>query len=210
MELSILIPTVSSRTSLLGRLLATLEPQIYKDEVEVIVHTGDDIGVGDKCNRMFQEARGRLVVSIDDDDNVTGDYCKTILSASSTSSHTTDFIGYRTAYSRNGIYQYDIYQDARPSHLDDTHRHVSLKNPIARDIAKQFEFTNQVGGDAIWCEQVRESGLIKNPVFIDKALYLYDFWDAGTIGPVPGHPNHANQRDVGARNYDKEKFRWIN
>jgi hypothetical protein len=49
---------------------------------------------------------------------------------------------------------------------------------------------------------------VKSTVEIRGVPYIYDFWNKGTVGTVPGHKNAENQRDVGDHPYDREKFTW--
>jgi glycosyltransferase involved in cell wall biosynthesis len=201
--LSILIPTVSVRASLLSRLLARLEPQL-NDRVEVIVHDSEGFGVGTKCNVMFHAAKGDYVISIDDDDMVPEDYVEKILAAVG-----PDFIGYKLMYQRNGQDQYEIIHDVAAFPRSEYVRGVSLKCPIKRDIAITTHFDDGWGGDMRWCQAIEETKLIKTSTFIDEILYIYDFWDTGTLGPMPTGPNRENQRDVGLHKFTREKFIWL-
>jgi hypothetical protein len=83
MDLSILIATVPQRKIHLNRLLYTLQNQIVgnnlQDKIEVIVYKDNfEKSLGEKRNILIQESLGKYVVSIDDDDMVSEDYCKNI------------------------------------------------------------------------------------------------------------------------------------
>jgi hypothetical protein len=209
-ELSILIPTVSSRRSLLSRLLWTLEPQVrmFAGQVEVLVHADDRVGVGTKCDEMFHNAQGRFVVSVDDDDLVTPDYVSAVMEGIWRQT-VPDFVGYRILYTRDGVYQAEIVHDpARgQNHSGTWLRHISLKCPIRRDLVLSApQFTDRPGGDFRWLEGLIRVHPVWDTVFIDRCLYHYDFWDGHTLGPAPG--SAAPQRDVGLYPYDTALFRW--
>ena len=74
MKLSILIPSLASRSDSLARLLAILSPQI-QDGVEIIVSMDNGAQtIGAKRNRLVESARGQYVCFVDDDDEVSDDY----------------------------------------------------------------------------------------------------------------------------------------
>jgi hypothetical protein len=214
-DLSILIPTMPGRESLLSRLLWTLERQRrhweVEDQIEVIVHTSPDKGVGTKCNEMLAVARGRMSVSIDDDDLVASDYLMWLDSTLRESE--IDFIGYRILYTLNGRYQYEIEHDAlnglEGNRSGTSRRAVTLKCPVRTEIARQFPFSDSVGGDFAWCEAVLKSDLVKEAEYIDQALYYYDFWDRHTLGPNPETAAGVPARDVGMWPFEEGKFKWM-
>jgi len=83
MDLSILIATVPPRNKYLNRLLVNLQKQIVEnkleDRIEILIYEDDfEKVLGEKKNTLYQSARGKYVVSIDDDDDVSDDYCKLI------------------------------------------------------------------------------------------------------------------------------------
>ena len=83
MDLSILIATVPPRKKYLNKLLFKLQNQIMdnnlQDKIEIIVYEDDfEISLGEKKNKLYHSAKGKYVVSIDDDDDISDDYCKLI------------------------------------------------------------------------------------------------------------------------------------
>lgn len=83
MDLSILIATVPPRNKYLNRLLVNLQKQIVEnkleDRIEILIYEDDfEKVLGEKKNTLYQSARGKYVVSIDDDDMVDVDYCRLI------------------------------------------------------------------------------------------------------------------------------------
>ena len=105
MDLSILIATVPPRKKYLNRLLTSLQNQIVEnnlqDKIEVIVYKDDfETVIGYKKNKLYASAKGKYVVSIDDDDMVSDDYCKTLIDV--IENNDVDQISFTHAYYHNG------------------------------------------------------------------------------------------------------------
>ena len=82
-NLSILIPTVPTREKYLNRLLYNLEKQILEnnleDKIEIIIYKDNfEHSLGNKRNRLLELAKGKYSVIVDDDDQVSNNYCKLI------------------------------------------------------------------------------------------------------------------------------------
>ena len=104
MDLSILIATVPPRRKYLNRLLANLQNQIVKnnlqDKIEVIIYEDDfENVIGYKKNKLYESAKGKYVVSIDDDDDVSEDYCASIIEV--IENNDVDQISFTHAYYHN-------------------------------------------------------------------------------------------------------------
>ncbi len=81
--LSVLITTIASRRAQLDRLLDHLYAQIAQDasrEVEVLVEPGETLAIGAKRQALLGRARGHFVAFVDDDDFVSHDYVRRIVS----------------------------------------------------------------------------------------------------------------------------------
>jgi hypothetical protein len=201
-ELSILIPTVSARASLLSRLLWTLQPQLSPD-VEVLIVR--DRPMGEAFNKLFAEAQGRLGVIVDDDDLVTPEYVQTVVE----SAMGADYIGYRMLYTISGCYREVYVSDPtraahQPYRLDVTLRHVAHHCPILVKQAQKYQFGQDYGADYHWVMQLIEDGYPHNPVYIDQALYHYDYWPQFTT-----MTGTSSQRYVGEWPYDPSLFTWL-
>lgn len=80
-RLSILICSVKQRQDLLKRLLESLQKQ-KTPEIEILTEVDDgNIKIGKKRNMLLEKAKGDYLCFIDDDDLVSEDYVKKILSA---------------------------------------------------------------------------------------------------------------------------------
>lgn len=203
--LSICVPTVSSRESLLSRLLWGIEAQLT-DQVEVLVHPGDNIAMGDKYNRMFQEATGAYVTCIDDDDYLADNYVEQVLSRIKASA--PDYIGYKILHTEDGKYMNEVSSKIG----GDRGWHKQPYGPLAkcvvkRDVAKDCGFPNHHSGDAEWAKAIYSTGRLRTEETIDRVLYYYDFWTKGSLGTTPG--SQALQRNLGIYPYDKEKVTWL-
>lgn len=104
MDLSILIATVPPRKKYLNRLLTNLQNQIVEnnlqDKIEVIVYEDDfETVIGYKKNKLYESAKGKYVVSIDDDDDVSEDYCSSIINV--IKNNDVDQITFTHAYYHN-------------------------------------------------------------------------------------------------------------
>lgn len=206
-ELSILVPSVKARRSLLSRLLWTLQPQLC-DEVEVLVHTSSTIGMGAKFNELFERASGRLGVIVDDDDLVSPHYVARVLDAAAGA----DYVGYKVLYTINGCYREVYASDPanavhKPYRLDQTVRHVMHHCPVEVQQARAWRFGDSYDADYYWVSQLIQNGYPFKPAILDEVLYHYDHWPQFTIGTHP--MNNPRQRSVGQWPYDPGCFEWM-
>jgi hypothetical protein len=206
--LSILIPTIGSRSSLLSRLLWTLEPQL-DPRVEVIIHQSETLPMGEKFNELYAMANGRFGVIFDDDDTVVANYVETVLQHVSDD---VDYIGYKVLYTINGAYCRVFASDPRTAiyqhyQLDVTTRHVMHKCPIDVEHARKYRFGLSYDADYAWVGKLISNGYPFNPVVLDAVLYHYDYWPRHTIGAYPDLA--PPQRDVGTWPYDRDRFTWV-
>ena len=198
MDVTVCVPAIASRVSLLSRLLWTLAPQ----DVEVIVAAGDG-PMGDKLNACFQAATTRYVVCVDDDDLITPDFALRLAGAAG------DFVGYRILWTEDGRFAGSVSHrgdgDTSWSTLD---RGVSNKCLIATDLARSVPFGNEYTADRQWCQTVQAQ--VGAHSFVDAHLYWYDHWQAHMVGTSPNDGRlGVAQRDVGWWPYDPGRLRWL-
>jgi len=173
--LSILIPTVVGREHLLERLRSVLDPQLTED-VEVIEQKDNkEISIGKKRQELLEKAAGEYVVFIDDDDSVATNYIELILAALAKK---PDCVGFeiecygtqgKTASASNKYKKW-----AENVHGFDYVRTPYHKIPIKREITLEIGFKDiRYAEDYDFSLRLKESGLIKDEVYIPKVLYYY-------------------------------------
>lgn len=184
LKLSILIPTLSSRASILGRLIRKLENQINAmsptPEVEVLIFEDNkEITVGAKRTRLLCEAQGEFVVFVDDDDDISDDYVYQFVSA--IRAHpTVDCIGMRGVITTNGANPRQVIYSLQNKKLYESggvyYRPPSHLTPIRRTLVASFPYLDaSFGEDSDWAKRVMAAGVLKSEFFIDKVLYHYQF-----------------------------------
>lgn len=201
--LTICIPTIPARRSVLSRLLFTIEGQLT-DDVEVLIADGAT-PMGDKLNRMFAMANGHHVVAVDDDDLLSENYVD--LTTKWTAEF--DFLGHYILWLENGrfagIVKHSLHGDPSWGSLN---RGVSPKCPVRTELARQVEFGNHYTADREWSTAIH--ALCETGTYLPVPLYIYDHWDQHMVGTEPDDPRFARpQRDVGMWPFDPERFTWI-
>lgn len=199
--ITICVPTVEARRSLLSRLLWTLSSQL--EYAEVIVADGE-WPMGDKLNAMFATASTPYVVAVDDDDLVDPNFV-----VAGVIGGRYDFLGYRILYTEDGHFAGSVAHrgdgDTTWSTFD---RGVSPKCMVRTEIARSVVFGNHYTADREWSEQVQEQVL--SHTFIDEHLYHYDHWNRHMLGTTPAAGKLSTpQRDVGTWPYDPKGITWL-
>ena len=182
MLLSILIPTIQSRTVLFTQLHRLLGDQItthaLHGQVEILWLADDgSLAVGRKRNALLERARGKFVAFVDDDDLVSPDYlsliCQTIRDHPK-----IDCIGIKGIITFAGKHprqfvhslRYDRYFTRRGTYF----RPPYHLNPIRRDIARRYRFEEiDYSEDIDWAMRICRDGALKREEFIDSVLYYY-------------------------------------
>lgn len=207
--LTICIPTIPARRSLLSRLLWTIQQQMSDGPVEVLITDGD-WPLGDKVNTMIADATGSHVVVVDDDDCISDDYVWRVSKA--LRQVDVDMVGYHMLWTEAGRYM------ASPLHHGDGHpdrgvedRGASVKTPTRLHIAKTHEMGNDYFADNRWAHEVHPE--IHSHVTIRRHMYLYDHWDDRMVGTDLNGEQASwyrrPQRNVGVWPYDPSLFTWI-
>lgn len=198
--LTICIPTVPGRESLLSRALHSI-PR----DVEVLIADGRR-PMGDKLNEMFAVAQGEFVMSLDDDDYLDGNFWQV---ARELVDPVVDFYGYDILWLEDGKYagtvKHRLGGDTTWATLD---RSVSPKCPVRTEIARRVRFGNEYSADRTWSEAVAEQ--CDGGYYLPLPLYVYDHWNDHMVGTSPDDPRFGrSQRDVGMWPYDREAFTWL-
>lgn len=182
--LSVLVPTIHPRASLLQRMLLGLLPQCetFGSLVEVIVladggiHSGG-ASTGTKRNRLIEMSSGAFTAFVDDDDLVSSDYAAKVIGAIQTmpeadcvsltgelkrcerSSHIPErfihSIQYASWFTRDGVHY------RCPNHL----------NAIARRHSLAVKFPNNNVEDYPWSMALRSRLKVQSPT--DGVIYTY-------------------------------------
>lgn len=209
--ITICIPTIASRRSLLSRLLWTIEHQTAKVPVEVIIADGD-WALGDKINAMFAAANGTHVAVVDDDDLISIDYLRHVTQALKDSPVELDMIGYYLLWTEQGRFMAEPLHHGLgdPNHgIED--RGACLKTLTATEIARAYPVGNEYAADHQWACQVHPE--INTHVTVMAHLYHYDHWNDQMVGTDLNGEQAAwftrPQRDVGHWPHDPQLHTWI-
>lgn len=182
MKLSILICTIDGREEKFNLLKHHLQTQIneFGRQKEVHILSKKDnkqISVGAKRQLLLEESIGEYIVYIDDDDMVPYFYIEKILDAIKLN---PDCIGFRieckgtmgnTASASN---KWDKWADNMGGF--DYVRTIYHKNPVKRYIALQIGFKDmRFSEDSDYSNRLKQSGLLKEEVFIDEVMYEYRY-----------------------------------
>lgn len=188
-RLSILIATITGReqsfNNLVEKLLDQLTVNGIWNEIEVIYECDDrTMSIGNKRQLLLERSYGDFVVYIDDDDDVPNDYCITIWKTIATRPY-YDCIGFLQQCTFNGgreklaslSNKWDAWAEKKDGF--DYVRTPFFPTPIRRDIAIQIGYKDmRFGEDHDFSIRLKESGLIKNELFLDKIMYYYQYTHA--------------------------------
>ena len=169
---------------LLGFLGHQLTDELRK-KVEVMVNVDDgEKSVGQKRNEIVENATGKFICFVDDDDGVDEEYIKSIVDVIE-SNDELDCIGFNGMYYTNGQPRM-LFKHANSygGHYKDAsgvqHRPVNHLNPVRTEIARKVKFPEKnFGEDSDYCDRLFDTGLLKKEVIIDKVMYHY-YWSNET------------------------------
>lgn len=182
--LSILIPTIEGREAQLNNLLCNIAKQIeagnLQKKVQILLFK-DKAGqhsIGHKRNWLYQNAKGKWALSIDDDDDIATTALSDIINLlEKNNPDTLSIIGVYIKDGKNPktfhhSLQYKAYTEVRgfyqrpPGHL----------NPIRTKIAKKFMFSNvNHGEDSDWSLNISKANAIKTEIEYLTPYYFYNF-----------------------------------
>jgi glycosyltransferase involved in cell wall biosynthesis len=184
--LSILIPSTFDREEMLFNLLKNLYEQIITEgasrHVEIISDVDDGtLSIGAKRNLLLERASGNFVVYIDSDDEVSNDYLHEVLKAIEQNPDVVSFNGYMSTDGKNKE-QFKINKDLLYTTIWDAHGHKTYLrfnnhlSPVKREIALQIKFPDiRFAEDYDYAVRLKNSGLVKTQVYIEKELYHYKY-----------------------------------
>lgn len=150
-DLSILICSLARRNNYLIRLRECLRPQIC-DRVEILVSIDNgELTIGEKRNKLLNDACGKYVAFVDDDDMISDKYVELILNAADKNPdvigmHLLMYYDKRLAGLTYHSTQYKTWSD-RKSNVDENltfyYRNPNHLNPVRRELATQIGFPHQ-------------------------------------------------------------------
>lgn len=183
-DFSILICSIHCRANSLQKLLDEICIQsTERSKIEVLTNI-DAKGsktTGKKRNELLDLAKGKYVAFVDDDDMILPGYVESILNAIQLGPDVVGFKGYITTDGKEKI-DWIISKDLNYEAVKDLngnkvyHRYNNHLSPIKLSIAKEIRFPDKfIGEDYEYATLLKNSGMIKTEVFIDKFLYHYDY-----------------------------------
>lgn len=185
MKLSILIPSIPSRLSMLKDLLEELDRQSKGLDVEILALSDNcKRQVGIKRNSLMQMAKGQYITHLDDDDFVAPDYIETILDCINNGTN-PDVICFKSRSYIDDEQPFIVstslaYENEESRYVD---ANAKLRNNIRRkpwhwcvwknEIALKGSFPSDFyfGEDWHWLQQVIP--LCVTETIIDKELHIY-------------------------------------
>jgi hypothetical protein len=183
MLLSICIPTVPPRATMLDELLAELARQIshFPREVEIVIDPRERVTIGAKRNDLIKRAIGKYVAHVDDDDLVAHDYIARVLTALKQNPNVdcTSLSGVMTTDGEDPIPFLDSIRYAqwstKPNSAGVYERTPEHRNAVRRDLAIQAGFPDSsYGEDHEFSRRLRP--LLKTEAWTgDAPLYFYNY-----------------------------------
>jgi len=180
--LSILICTLPERKEMYNLINKKLLNQIFdlgvfSEQVEICTHNNTLMTTGAKRNELLQMSRGKFIVFVDDDDDVSDDYVEKIVFTIMKHPN-IDCIGIQGIITTDGEQQKDwfISIDCKDWYEENniyyrTPNHIS---PVRRDLALQAGFP-----DVTYAEDREYSKrllpLCKNEAKIKGSIYYYKY-----------------------------------
>jgi len=191
---SILIPTLIERCEVYNKLIDNIYKQIdegkYKDKIEIVsICDGRSVKLSDKRNALQMLSRGKYFLHLDDDDELSDDFCKSVI----------DHIEYLPTYQKNepdciGFNQLAKVQGKRfivkpnikcglsltqtggTSNYPEFYRYPWQYNLWHEKYKKVYRTDSDTNAreDQNWLKKIQLE-YPKNMSYIDKCLHIYNF-----------------------------------
>lgn len=177
MKLSILIATVGWREGQFVALVDKLLQQAnkYPGEIEIIAYWNNgELPVAGIRRALIEQATGKYICFIDDDDDVPEEYCANIMRAIESD---PDYVGFRVAFFDDGKEMPPVFHSIKYTHWHQDergyYRGVTHLNPIRRSIAIRgtFGIDSDAGEDEKWAISV--TPFVETEEYIDDVMYFY-------------------------------------
>lgn len=182
MLLSILIPTLYTREILLKGLINKLQFQIdtfdLVGEVEILtIIDNRENTTGFKRNMLLESAKGKFIVFVDDDDDISENYLKLICDIIKENQN-IDCIGINGIYSENGKqFPFETslkhHWEFKDGYFLRTINHISI---IKREHAIKVKFPDKtIREDYDWTMELKSLKVLKKEIVIKEPIYFYNF-----------------------------------
>ncbi len=181
MLLSVLIPTIESRQAEYKQLRDKLNFQISRLSVPVEVLPfldNKEHSIGFKRNHLIEQAQGKFIVFIDDDDHVSDDYIDLICRA--IQKHPDiDCVGFKGTINFSGSHEHTMIHSLQYQRFFKKkgiyYRPIMHINPIRREIASSYKFEDiNYSEDFDWAMRLQRDGVLKEEYLIDRRIYFYN------------------------------------
>lgn len=181
--LSICIASLEKRLGQLSILMRHLQKQMdrHPGMVEIVSRTDDGtMPTGTKRNIMYQQAVGKYVCSVDDDDWVPDYYVDEILRALQSDPDTVGFNGTMSTDGKRhegwAISMYNPYTTVKKMNQNFHLRYSNHLSPIRREIAILYPFPGiHFEEDYQFAKALHDANALKTEVLIQKHMYEYRY-----------------------------------
>ncbi len=180
--LTILTPSITTRTKRLGKLLRKLAAQVDGQPVELLCWVDNMVrSVGRKRDDLIQAAQGEYLMFVDDDDNVPDHYVTTALRYISENPGTDVFAIQQECY-YEGVGPY--YVDFSINYVDEEFNRTAIgartKRFISHSCIWRTSLAQKVNVPSIgyyedieWAKAAAE--LVEKQVEIPEVMHLYEY-----------------------------------
>lgn len=188
--LSILIPSIPSRSKKFNVIFSKIEGQSFNRSVEIISLVDNKRrSIGLKRDVLVQAARGKFVAFVDDDDDVSDDYVDLILRVIKRQGPIADVITFKQKVTINDsmpfVVEFGLGNENQQVQIDENGNYGDVKRKPFHvcawrsALAKNARFPDaSYGEDHAWCEQLWAQA--ESEVKIDKIIHMYKYNDATT------------------------------
>lgn len=196
--LTIAVPTIPGRESLLSRCLWSITEQMT-DEVQCLVIPGPGL-LGDKVNLAAQQAQGEYMTVVDDDDYLDGAYVASVLPLLREG---FDYVGLRILQWIDDRFHgiTETAGDVERMNRQTNHHGPSPKGITKRSLWLSEPMRNDYFADRWWMQAMARK--ITTHAFVPRALYIYDHhstpngWGASRdVGQWPYAPERVDRLPV--------------
>lgn len=175
--LSILVPSIPSRSEKFQRIFDKLEAQVGGREVEILgLCDNKKRSIGLKRDALLQISKGRYVAFVDDDDDISPDYILKILQAIQTNPDVVTFKQNCIIDGDQCLVDFDLTHTENEEFTPGgTIKRLPFHVCAFRgDIARKYHFPDSMyGEDWEWCVQVLQD--VKTQHKIDEVIHIYIF-----------------------------------